>query len=221
MKKTALVALCALMIGCFGGLLLNLTVFHSRGVLPPAPDPAVTLPVSQGQMLDPLDNAPLLEAGNRVLKALKDRDYGALSLLAHPDLGITFTPYSTVDPDRDIVLTAELLAQAGKDTTRYTWGVSHGSGDPIYLTVSEYIDTYVFNADYTQAPLLGVDRVISSGNSLENVADAYPDCRFVEYYFPGLSPANEGLDWCALKLVFQDCDGAYRLVGVIHSQWTI
>ena len=30
-------------------------------------------------------------------------------------------------------------------------------------------------------------------------------------------------DWCALKLVFRDPDhtGSYRLIGIIHSEWTI
>ena len=68
-----------------------------------------------------------------------------------------------------------------------------------------------------------MDHVIASGNSLENVEDAYPEDRFVEFYFPGQDPASGGLDWSALKLVFSDPEhaGDHRLVGVIHSEWTI
>ena len=91
------------------------------------------------------------------------------------------------------------------------------------MTLPEYLGAYVFDADYTQAPIIGVDHVIASGNSLENVEDAYPEDRFVEFYFPGQDPASGGLDWSALKLVFSDPEhaGDHRLVGVIHSEWTI
>lgn len=86
--------------------------------------------------------------------------------------------------------------------TVYTWGVSDGLGSLIELTPAEYFSTYVFNTDYTQAPEIGVDRILQSGNALENLTEAYPGCRFVEFHFPGLDPANAGLDWCSLKLVF-------------------
>ena len=100
---------------------------------------------------------------------------------------------------------------------------TQGKGDAITMTLPEYLSAYVFNVDYTQAPIIGVDSILSSGNSLENVQDAYPESRFLEYYFPGQDPEAGGLDWCALKLVFRDPEhtGAYRLIGVIHSEWTI
>lgn len=98
---------------------------------------------------------------------------------------------------------------------------SDGLGSLIELTPAEYFSTYVFNTDYTQAPEIGVDRILQSGNALENLTEAYPGCRFVEFHFPGLDPANAGLDWCSLKLVFSPSDSCWQLVGIIHSQWTI
>lgn len=223
MKKTALLCILALLLGGMAGLLVNLAALGGMGLLPPE-DPAVTipaLPLATPEPLDPADNTLLLDAGDRVLEALKERDYAGLAELVHPDLGVRFTPYSTVDPDSDLTLTAQQVRQAGSDKNKYTWGTIHGSGAPIRLTIGQYLDDYVFNEDYTTAPLIGADYVIASGNALENVDDAYPDGRFVEYYFPGVEPQYEGIDWCALKLVFQDYQGGYRLVGVIHSQWTI
>lgn len=223
MKKTALLCILALLLGGVAGLLVNLTVLSGMGLMPPE-DPAVTIPaipLVTPEPLDPSDNTPLLDAGDRVLEALKQRDYAALAGLAHPDLGVTFTPYSTVAPGADLTLTADQLRKAGSDKNKYTWGTTHGSGSPIQLTISQYLSDYVFNQDYTTAPVIGADFVIASGNALENVTDAYPEARFVEYYFPGVDPQYEGIDWCALKLVFQEYQRSYRLVGVIHSQWTI
>ena len=59
------------------------------------------------------------------------------------------------------------------------------------------------------------------GITAENVADAYPEARFVEYHFPGIDPELEGFDWCSLKLVFQVWENDWYLVGIIHGEWTI
>lgn len=151
----------------------------------------------------------------------RSRDYDTLAAFVHPEEGVTFTPYSTVDRDSDLRFTAAQVRQFSTDQTVYTWGVSDGLGSLIELTPAEYFSTYVFNTDYTQAPEIGVDRILQSGNALENLTEAYPGCRFVEFHFPGLDPANAGLDWCSLKLVFSPSDSCWQLVGIIHSQWTI
>lgn len=152
---------------------------------------------------------------------IQERDYDTLAAFVHPEEGVTFTPYSTVDRDSDLRFTAAQVRQFSTDQTVYTWGVSDGLGSLIELTPAEYFSTYVFNTDYTQAPEIGVDRILQSGNALENLTEAYPGCRFVEFHFPGLDPANAGLDWCSLKLVFSPSDSCWQLVGIIHSQWTI
>ena len=156
-----------------------------------------------------------------MLEALKRGDIQVLAALIDTERGVTFTPYSTVDPRSDLTFLPDQFTEAGINGTRYVWGATQGKGDPIELTLPEYLKRYVYNAEYTRAPVIGVDHVFSSGNSLENVAEAYPDARFLEYYFPGVDPSNNGFDWCALKLVFLPRDEGYRLVGIIHSEWTI
>lgn len=168
----------------------------------------------------PKGNEMLLHRALEVARWLQDRDWAALAGCVHPDKGVTFTPYSSVS-DSDLHFTAEEVAAFGSDTKTYLWGSYDGSGAPMNLTVGEYFSKFVTNADYTQAPLLAVDKVISSGNAVENVSDAYPDAHFVELYYSGLDPADEGFDWCALKLVFEPADDRLMLVGIIHSEWTI
>lgn len=186
-------------------------------IFPPGP----LSPESSTDTCDPTDNTPLLEAGDAVLEALKRGDIQVLAALIDTERGVTFTPYSTVDPRSDLTFLPDQFTEAGINGTRYVWGATQGKGDPIELTLPEYLKRYVYNAEYTRAPVIGVDHVFSSGNSLENVAEAYPDARFLEYYFPGVDPSNNGFDWCALKLVFLPRDEGYRLVGIIHSEWTI
>lgn len=168
----------------------------------------------------PVRNEVLVARAMEVAGYLRDRDWSALAGAVHPEKGVRFTPYSSVS-DGDMVFSPEETAAFGSDTRSYMWGYSDGPGEPMTMTVNDYFDTFVFNADFTQAPLLAVNRVQVYGNAMENVADAYPDGSFVELYYDGLDPANEGFDWCALKLVFESYQGRLMLVGVIHSQWTI
>ena len=62
---------------------------------------------------------------------------------------------------------------------------------------------------------------MTGGNALENLADAYPGCRYVDFSIPSADPVNDGLDWSSLKLVFQPEDDLWYLVGVVHGEWTI
>lgn len=170
---------------------------------------------------DPNDNLPLLNAAYQAALALKNRDYTSLSLMAHPVRGVTFTPYSTVDPNTDVTLSADQIRNLERDSTVYTWGFVDGRGSLIELTIPQYLSKYVFNVDYTQAPHISIDYVVISGNALENVTEAYPGCRFVDFCFHSIDPVNEGLDWCSLKLVFEPGQNQWNLVGVIHGEWTI
>jgi len=163
----------------------------------------------------------LLQQAYAVLSALKEKNYTALSGLVHPDKGLTLTPYSTVDSTKDRRLSAAELSKSGSNTDLSIWGLHDGSGFPIQLSIQDYFDRFVYNAEYASAPMLGVNRVISAGNSLENVAAAYPEGEFVEFYIPGIEPKNNGFDWCGLKLVFERVAEEYKLVGLIHSEWTI
>ena len=108
-----------------------------------------------------------------------------------------------------------------EDPRVYTWGFEDGRGNPIQMTISQYVDRYVFNQDYTQASEIGIDKIMISGNALENITTAYPGCRFVDFCIPSIDPVNEGLDWCSLKLVFELGESGWLLVGVVHGEWTI
>ncbi|MCD8147004.1 MAG: hypothetical protein LUD84_07000 [Clostridiales bacterium] len=160
----------------------------------------------------------LLTAAADTLDALNSRDVSALSSLADPDEGVTFTPYSTVDFSTDVTLTAKDLKKAESESTSYVWGVTLGDGEPMKMTVTEFLSEFLWDADYTACPSFGVDTVLYTGNAQENVAEAYPDCRFVDCYLPG--QGDDNLDWSALKLVFVWKDGGWYLRGIIHSQAT-
>ena len=231
MKRTIPIALAALLCGLALGLLLggghlsaSLTPEGTGNYAPLVMAQANfnTLPATQAPPeLDQTDNALLLERAEEVLAALKQADYPTLSTLVHPEKGVTLTPYSTVAADYDRTMTPKEVAALASDTSTYVWGVKDGSGTPIRATCQDYFKRYVYNADYTQAPQIGVDTILMQGNALENAASAYEEGRFVEFHFPGLDPRMEGYDWCSLKLVLEAYGNQWFLVGLIHSEWTV
>ncbi len=163
---------------------------------------------------------PLLPA-LRTIALLKNQDLAALSALVHPTKGLRFTPYPYVDVKKDKVFTAQQVAGLAADTTVYQWGIYDGKGDPIELTYSNYYKRFIYDYDFLTAPMVGKNRAISTGNTIDNVKQAYPNGQFVEFYFPGFDPQYGGIDWSSLKLVFEQQDGTWYLVGIIHGQWTI
>lgn len=163
----------------------------------------------------------VLSLAPEVLKSLKAQNYVALSGFIHPEEGLTLVPYSTVEPGINLCFTAKEIAGAASNSNKYIWGLKDGSGLPIELTMTDYFKEYVFDVDYTTAPNIALNRVQQTGNSLENVEEAYPDCPYVEFNFSGIDPALEGMDWRSLKLVFSQYQGQWKLVALIHSQWTV
>ena len=223
-----------LMIGLLVGILLPIDLLREDEV-PPMLNSTVVTPPGASQpaagssasasaettLLDPAENFPLLSSACAVNRCLQQKNWSGLAAWVHPDRGVTFTPYSTVDPGSDLNFSADQIKNLGQDQNVYTWGFEDGRGDPIKMTVLEYIDRYVYNADYTQAPEIGIDRIITGGNALENLTEAYSGCRFVDFSFPSADPVNDGLDWTSLKLVFQPEGEHWYLVGIVHGEWTI
>lgn len=228
MRRTILLLLLALVGGLALGTMLGSGLCSSGQGLAAARSSSVPMaramaagyPTPSAPPLDTGDNTRLLEQAEAVLEELQGEDYAGLSQLIHPEKGVTLTPFSTVSTEYDRTLSAVEVADLPEDEEIYVWGVMDGSGAPIRSTCTDYFARFVYNADYAQAPEIGVDTILMSGNALENVSDAYPQARFVDYTFPGIDPAKQGYDWCSLKLVFEPWENDWYLVGLIHSEWT-
>jgi hypothetical protein len=165
-------------------------------------------------------NQDLLEDAYAVLNAIRDRNYDDLSGWVHPEVGVYFTPYSTVELEVNMHFTPEEVKKFATCTNTYVWGTVDGEGSPISMTPSGYFDRYVYDANYAEAPIIGIDKINRIGNSLENVKDVFPDSKFIEMHFPG-TEAYGGIDWRSLKLVFTGTDKGNKLVAIIHSEWTV
>jgi hypothetical protein len=157
----------------------------------------------------------------QAIAALKNQNMAALSALAHPALGVRFSPYTYVHVGTDLVFPASWLTGAFADSTVYTWGIHDGSGLPIQLTFSQYYAQFIYDHDYQNAPDVSYNVVWQRGNMINNTLEAYPGTAWVEYHFPGFDPQYGGMDWKSLRLVFAQQSNVWYLIGIIHDQWTI
>ncbi|MEO1438495.1 MAG: hypothetical protein AAFV80_23350, partial [Bacteroidota bacterium] len=58
------------------------------------------------------------------------------------------------------------------------------------------------------------------GNLRNNIPKVYPEAQFVEFFVSGKNGAYSGFDWRVLRLVFEEEGGEWKLVGIVHSEWT-
>lgn len=239
MKRSFFFAVFALLLGFFLGTVFppgmlpwsTFPLFHSdRSIVSSAASPAnndptaftaPTLKTSDSEpepALDTQNNSVLLQTACAVVNALHDEDYSRLAELAHPKLGITFTPYSTVNLEADLTFTAAQISTLASNQQTYIWGIEDGRGEPIELTMTDYLHTFVYDQDYSKAPRVGIDQILQSGNALENLTEVYQGARFVDFNFPG---TEDGMDWFSLKVVLLPVEDEWKLVGLVHGQWTI
>ncbi len=160
------------------------------------------------------------QTAETVLVALNTKDMAMLASYVHPVEGVRLSPYSYVDPINVVLMPNQLASQFASNQTRI-WGIQDGSGEPINMTFKNYYDRYLWEHDYTQAPDVTWDSPQQRGNIINNIADVYPGLRTVEYHFDGFDPQYGGMDWRSLNLVFEEYKGEWKLVGIVHDEWTI
>ncbi len=63
-------------------------------------------------------------------------------------------------------------------------------------------------------------KFIGRSNTSNNNFEIYSNAIIVEFHFSGFDSKYEGMDWESLRLVFEEKDGTWYLIGIIHDQWT-
>jgi len=177
--------------------------------------------VDQPKPTTEANNEELTSLSYTVLGYIKNGDYNALSQIAHPEFGVVFSPDATVALTTNKCFQADQIAAFGSDNTVYVWGIQSGVGEPIEMTAADYLAEYVFSKDYLSAPLIGVNRIVKSGNALENITDVFPKVKFVDFHIPGSErDSAEDFGWTSLRLGFEEYEGRLWLTLILTSKWT-
>ena len=165
------------------------------------------------------DQQIVLDRAAEVVATLKGKDLGRLADYVHPQLGLRFSPYAAVK-ETDQVFPTEKISGLLADSTVYAWGGYSGSGEPIALTFTDYVDQFIYDVDFANAPQMALNLRLGVSTTLDNIFEFYQNSMYVEFHFPGFDPQFDGMDWRSLRLVFIQDSGTWYLVGIIHDQWT-
>jgi len=165
----------------------------------------------------------LLKTTQNILTLLKNKNYSAFAIYIHPFEGIRFSPYGFVDTVHDIKLSRQkFINEAGQPVQNMiVWGEFDGTGDPIKMTLNNYMQRFVYDVDFVKPEKRSVNEFIGDGNSLNNLELVYKNCDFTESHFSGFNEKYKGMDWKSLRLVFKIRDRKFFLVGIVHDEWTI
>lgn len=163
----------------------------------------------------------LISSALAVVEILDEEDFSALASWIHPTNGLRFSPYAYVNVQTDQVFQAQDFPAAATNTSILTWGAFDGSGEPIEYNFMDYYNRFVYDQDFLNPEMIGINSIIGFGNTLVNIGDAYPGASFVEFHFSGFDPQYDGMDWRSLILVMEELNGEWKLVGIVHNEWTI
>lgn len=173
----------------------------------------------------PLEEEPstysLLSTVVEVVNLLKNEDMTNLSTHIHPSKGVRFSPYGYIDLQTSQLFNVSQVSALMTDTQIYTWGNYDGIGDPIELTFNDYYDKFIYDEDFANPHMIGNNHTIGTGNTINNIEEVFTNGVFVEFHFTGFDAQYEGMDWKSLRLVFEEDNGTWYLVGIVHDQWTI
>ena len=165
----------------------------------------------------------LLKTTQTILALLKSKNYLAFANYIHPVEGVRFSPYGFVDTIHDIKLSKQkFINEAGQPIQdMIEWGAFDGTGDPIKMTLNNYMQRFVYDVDFAKPEKRSVNEFIGGGNSLNNLELVYKNCDFTESHFSGFDKKYGGMDWKSLRLVFKVRNKKILLVGIVHDEWTI
>ncbi|TKD72016.1 hypothetical protein [Pseudalkalibacillus hwajinpoensis] len=161
----------------------------------------------------------VMEKAYDVMRAIQNRKMTDLAQFVHPQKGVLFSPYATVDSKRAQVFMPVQVKGLLTNKKQIEWGTEAGKGDPIRLSPDDYFKTYVYDVDFIETDFVTYNGYYKETNSIQNITEAFPESNYIEFFVPG-SEEYEGMDWKSLKLVFTDYEGEPYLAGVVHDQWT-
>ncbi len=152
-----------------------------------------------------------------VIQALRDGEMTAVALETHPEKGLLISADGFID-ETDLQFAVDFVAGLMSDTTVYSWGFGFGEGEEILYSFPDYLSEIAYTEDLAQPDLIGFRERVSSGNTIDNSAEVFPDGAVVEYYYAGTDEYGY-LDWRSIRLVFEPLDNDWKLVAIVADAW--
>ncbi|WP_010098292.1 ankyrin repeat domain-containing protein [Ornithinibacillus scapharcae] len=165
------------------------------------------------------------EHADTVFSILAEHNMEELSSHVHPEKGVLIAPFLQVKPNdmsenhEPLIFHTEEIPSLLQDTTVYRWGDHGSSGLPIELTPAGFFDEYLYTK--AQPDTFYVNQQNLSGPEFftETIRDVFPVAHMVQYSFYETVKGDD-LSWMQLTLIFEEYQGEWKLVGMLHREWT-
>lgn len=183
---------------------------------------AVYMPVAHADNINSTQaQASFVEVATIINTALSNQQYELITPYIHPKKGVRFSMYAYINPNSDKVFSqADFKKYLKQSRIKFTWGEKEGAQNLYVETLPNYLNHWVVRQHEFQYATPYINTFKGYGNSLNNLAEQYPNADFVEFYYSG-TPHWEYMDWRALRLVFETYKGHSYLVALITDEWTI
>lgn len=184
---------------------------HVDSAVAPAPQ-AAARPMS--------DSAALMTLAKVVLQAAVDRDHATFSGHFHPSLGVRFSPYAFIDTQADKVFQAQAFQDlAAQPKKKIVWGRYDPRDEDIRHTVDGYLQEFVTDKPYLSEGSWAYNATIGNSTVHNNLTEVYPNAKFVEAHWVTKNEEMAPFEWGSVRLAFEQVDGKWYLVGVVHDAW--
>jgi hypothetical protein len=166
------------------------------------------------------DSAALMALAKAVLQAATDRDYATFAGHFHPSLGVRFSPYAFIDTQADKVFQAQAFQDlAAQPKKKIIWGRYDPRDEDIHHTVDGYLKEFVTDKAYLSEGTWAYNETIGNSTVSNNLAEIYPNAKFVEAHWVTKNEEMAPFEWGSVRMVFEQVDGKWFLVGVVHDAW--
>ncbi|QOY33853.1 hypothetical protein AWH56_013945 [Anaerobacillus isosaccharinicus] len=169
--------------------------------------------------------AKLITTASAVFTHLENEAWELLMRFVHPDKGLLFSTYAFVDQEQDVTFTKEEVAAFASNENTYLFGQHYAKDGFVYeFTPKEFIDSLLMNYEQNMEKKKVPYEIVTfnqvyqpSGGIINNIGEAYPEGRYVEFFAPAPSEEQEYL-WQALRFVFEEGENRqWYLVAIVRD----
>lgn len=150
-----------------------------------------------------------------VLQSIKDKNLNTLSSFVHPEKGARFSQF-IARYDSDLVLSSKEIVDIFNDKEVYFWGYNIFTDQPINENKSKMF-TWIVEQDYTLAKEITYNNPTDKHGYPEPYNKDYPGSIIVECFYEG---ENKDLDWKTRRIVFEEFQDQWFIVGFNNAFWT-
>ncbi len=159
----------------------------------------------------------LLEAAEQIRAGLISSSGPQIADEFIPDSWIVMSGRTTIEdgPYGPATVTAADLANGEAE-----YVFEYTEAGPIITSVDDWMSGYRQNSTLLDPDATSVNASLGFGNSINNLAERYPNADIVEFHREGRGELKD-FNWATTRIVVEKIDGQWKLLAIMGDAWTI